>query len=204
MSTRTKRLIKTPEKYVPQGFENCWSPRTIKKPSPKQPKKAAPIFYPRGIAKNRSAAMIPNCTLLTNSRQLGKILEGSRCNMPKCQSVRRVVSFEVDIHGGCGVFELICGKGHFDLFETGTKYDAVENDGRTKRYAEATLFIVGNLFSGSGEIGYQEMCSALGMHGFSTQSNVDYFWRLYQAAEVVFEESKAKCHGRLKDLGQWE
>ena len=91
-----------------------------------------------------------------------------------------------------------------DIFETGTRYLAVEGDDRTARYAESTLLIVGILFSGSGEIGYQEVCNALGMYGFSAESNYHYFWRLYHAAEEVVKESMTICHDRMKSEKRWE
>lgn len=103
----------------------------------------------------------------------------------------------------CGVFTLKCGKGHEDIFETGTRHMAEEGDERTRRYQEATFAIIGTIFAGGGEIGYQEVCRALGMHGFSESTNSRYFWRLYHAAETLMQEPVEKSHERAKELGQW-
>jgi len=83
---RTGRVKTKAVRFVPQGNVPCWAPRGLTAPFLKKHAKKAPQIRGRGIAKNTCPASIPACSLLINSQQLGKLLEGSRCNMTDCRS----------------------------------------------------------------------------------------------------------------------
>jgi hypothetical protein len=152
----------------------------------------------KGSSKSSCPEMVQDCTILCNSRKIGQILDGSQCLVTGCRGFRRIIDCDVSTHGGCGVFALQCGTCKVDdLWESGTHYQADVYDDRTARYAEATLLYIGILFGGGGNTSYEEICSALGLNGFSEKCNRGYFWRLYHAAETVMKESQELCHSFL-------
>ena len=53
------------------------------------------------------------------------------------------------------------------------------------------------MLGGGGQTSYEEVCSATGLDAFSSKTNDQYFWWLYDAAEKLMEESTVECHSWL-------
>ena len=127
-------------------------------------------------------------------------MDGSQCKVKGCEGVRRIEEVCVDQHGGCGVFNLVCTRdlGYKPYFESRTYYQADDKDFRTGRYAEATLLVIGLIFAGCGFAGYEEVCAATGLLGWSWKSCYRYFWRFYYAAEDLWADSKQRLISNLE------
>jgi hypothetical protein len=195
-----KRVRKPVERSNIAAFENTWAPRSkLTPPSKPKPKKATPPKT-RKRDKSNCPDMVPNCTLLCNSKKIGAILDGSQCQVSGCQGHRRIEEVCVDQHGGCGIFNLVCTRNpeHKSYFETGTYYQADDKDFRTGRYAEATPLVIGLIFAGCGFAGYEEVCAATGLFGWSWKSYYGYFWRFFYAAQDLWADSKQRLISNLE------
>jgi len=181
-------------------FTKYRSPDKRSIPSPATATKRMKKIKQNPFKKDLCPKVVPNVNILCSARKLGSILDGSQCLEKDCSGLRRIKNVDATTHGGCTVFELICTRCETgDLFESGTRYLAVEGDERTARYAEATLLMIGTMFGGGGLTSYKEMCSAVGLSGFVSRSNQYYEYHFYHAAETLVKESLQECH-KISDM----
>jgi hypothetical protein len=168
--SRAKRVL-----HNEGTFTNTWAPRKLGKVSP--PGKPIPVELSKAqcVSKSLCPSNVPNVNILCSAQKIGSVLDGSQCLVTGCRGLRRIQSVDAETHGGCAVFQLICRTCKtMDLWESGTHYEAVKGDPKTCRYAEATLLVIGTMFGGGGQASYEEVCSAIGVYGFSANSNFKY------------------------------
>ena len=198
-----ERQLRVPDNV--KEFTSTQKPRFTKRASASDDQTAAPAKQRVRTDKSACPDVVPDVTLLCNAKKLGQILNNTKCTKSNCRGTRHIEDCDCETHGGCGVFEMRCSQcDEVTYFETGTYYQAEENDYRTGRYEEATLLEIGNMFGGGGVMDYQELGNALGMSVFSERTQHRYFWRYYHAAEQLWKEVQDICHQRLKDEGRWD
>ena len=138
-----RRSMRARQAHVPHNethFTSTQKPRFKKRPSASGGQSGAPAK--KRVRTNKSACpdSVPDVTLLINAKKLGQILNNTKYTKPGYRGTRHIQENDCETHGGCGVFEMLCSCcDEVTYFETGTPYQAVENDFRTGRYEESTL-----------------------------------------------------------------
>lgn len=131
-----------------------------------------------------------HATILVDAAKLKILLAPCAGRDGKCRGHRAIVESSTKGHGGCAEMLLECTKcGDKVAWASGTPYTPPGADGRSVKFAEATLLQIGMILGGASEATYGEVCASTGIDGFTHRSIYGQFDRIFDAALKLQQES---------------
>ena len=110
MRRRSPRSSKKVVLYSGSGWDTVWAERgnitALKKKNPLKRKRHRGYCPPKISCPD----IVPHCTIMCSTTQIGAVLDGSQCLVTGCEGLRRIADCNGGTHGGCAVFKLRCSR----------------------------------------------------------------------------------------------